>query len=77
MLKSLEWRKKEDIEDNVILEVTVERFSHAFEHNIQGDMRLGSGDYFSTIRLHLESGKILCFAEDEAVADGYIRYWCE
>ena len=69
--------KKEDIEDNVILDVSVERFSHAFEYNIHGDMRPEGGDYFSTIRLHLESGKSLCFVGDEALADGYIRYWCE
>ena len=69
--------KKEDIEDNVIRDITVERFSHAFEYNIRGDMRPEGGDYFSTIRLHLESGKTLCFVGDDAIVDGYIRYWCE
>lgn len=69
--------KKEDVEGQTVIKVTVDRFSHAFEYNIQGDERPEGGDYFSTIKLYLDNGMILCFCGADAEADGYICSWCE
>ena len=68
---------KDDIEGRTISKITVDRFSHAFECNIQGDERPEGGDYFSTIKLHLDNGMILCFCGADAEADGYVFSWCE
>lgn len=69
--------KKDDIEGREVVDITVDRFSHAFEYNIRGDERPEGGDYFSTIRLHLDNGLKLCFCGADAEADGYIFSWCE
>ena len=69
--------KKELIENCKIEDISVERFSNAFECNIDGDMRPQGGDYFSTIRVFLDSGKVLCLRGAEALLDGYIEIWCE
>ena len=69
--------KKDDIEGRKVINITVDRFSHAFEYNIQGDERPEGGDCFSTIRLHLDNGVKLCFCGADAEADGYIFSWCE
>ena len=68
---------KELIENCKILDIHVERFSDAFEYNIAGDERPNGGDYFSTIRLCLDSDLKLCFYGEDAICDGYIRIWCE
>ena len=69
--------KKEDIEGRTVINITVDRFSHEFDYNIQGDLRPEGGDYFSTIRLHLDNGMCLCFCGEDAIMDGYVRVWCE
>lgn len=69
--------KKELIENCKIEDIQVERFSDAFECNTNGDMRPKDGDYFSTIRVFLDSGKVLCFCGADSVLDGYIEIWCE
>ena len=69
--------KREDIEGQVITDITVDRFSHSFEYNIQGDEHPDGGDYFSTIRVSLKNGLTLCMRGDDAICDGYICYWCE
>ncbi|MCR5781277.1 MAG: hypothetical protein K6G90_00935 [Clostridia bacterium] len=69
--------KKEDIEGRTVIDITVERFSRAFEYNIHGDMRPKGGDYFLTVKLHLDNGMRLCFCGDVAEACGYILSWCE
>lgn len=69
--------KKEDIEGRTVINITIDRFSHAFEYNIQGDERPEGGDYFSTIRLYLDNGVILCFCGAAAIDDGYVFVWCE
>lgn len=59
-----------------IVDVQVERFSHAF--NSCGDeIRPEGGDYFSTIRLVLEDGAKLCFRGMDAITDGYVDVWME
>lgn len=69
--------KKEDIEGRTVTDISVDRFSSAFEYNIQGDMRPEGGDYFLTIRLHLDNGMRLCFCGSDAGSDGYICSWVE
>ena len=70
--------KKEEIENCKIIGVTVDRFSHAFECNpCTGEMRPEGGDYFSTIRLFLDSGTTLCFCGEDSISDGYMDMWCE
>lgn len=69
--------KKDQIEGRTIVGIAVERFSEAFEYNTAGDMRPAGGDYFSTIRLHLDSGKTLCFCGCDSITDGYNEIWCE
>ena len=69
--------EKELIENCKIVDIQVERFSDAFEYNIHGDMRPQGGDYFPTIRVFLDSGKVLCFCGASAILDGYIEIWCE
>ncbi len=69
---------KELIENCTIKEIEIQCFSKAFECNpCTGEMRPEGGDYFSTIRLHLDSGVILCFCGAESILDGYIEVWCE
>jgi hypothetical protein len=70
--------KKEEIENCKIVRVTVDRFSNAFECNpCTGEMRPEGGDYFSTIRLFLDSGITLCFCGEDSISDGYMDMWCE
>ena len=70
--------KKELIEGCTIKDIQIERFSEAFECNgPTGEMRPEGGDYFSTIRMHLNSGIVLCLCGAPALWDGYIEYWCE
>ena len=69
--------KKEDIEGRTVTDISVDRFSCAFEYNIQDDMRPEGGDYFLTIRLYLDNGMRLCFCGADAEADGYIFSWVE
>lgn len=70
--------KKEEIENCKIIGVTVDRFSDAFECNpCTGEMRPEGGDYFSTIRLFLDSGTTLCFCGEDSISDGYMDMWCE
>ncbi len=70
--------KKEEIENCKITKIDVERFSSAFECNsATEEIRPEGGDYFSTIRLHLDSGTILCFCGADSITDGYIEVWCE
>lgn len=69
--------RKELIEGRIITGIDIERFSEEFECNSQGETRPTGGDYFSAIRIHLDSGTTLCLCGDDAIADGYIRFWCE
>lgn len=70
--------KKELIENCVINKIEVERFTEAFECNpITEEVRPDGGDYFSTIRIYLDSGVILCLCGAESICDGYTYIWCE
>ena len=70
--------KKDEIENCRITEIRIDHFSHAFECNpCTGEMRPEGGDYFSTIRLCLDSGTTLCFCGADSISDGYIEVWCE
>ena len=69
--------KKELIEGRIITGIDIERFSEEFECNCQGKTRPAGGDYFSTIRIRLDSGTTLCLCGDDAIVDGYMRFWCE
>ena len=69
--------EKQMIENCILSDIKIERFSSEFEYNIQGDVRPNGGDYFSTIRLYLNSGKVLCFCGADSILDGYIEIWCE
>ena len=70
--------KKEEIENCRITKVEVQKFSCAFECNpITEEIRPEGGDYFSTIRLYLDSGSILCFCGADSMTDGYIEVWCK
>ena len=69
--------EKHLIENCVITDIQIERFSYEFECDIQGNIRPEGGDYFSTIRLYLDSGKVLCFRGADSICDGYIEIWCE
>lgn len=70
--------KKELIEGCKIESIEIKHFSHAFECNpVTGEMRPDGGDYFSTIKLNLDSGKALCFCGASSICDGYIEIWCE
>lgn len=70
--------KKELIENCKITGIEIERFSEAFECNgATGEERPEGGDYFSTIRLQLDSGISLCFCGADSLFDGYIDVWCE
>lgn len=70
--------KKEFIEGCKITNIEIERFSEAFEVNpCTGEMRPDGGDYFSTIRIYLDSGIILCICGVDSITDGYISVWCE
>ena len=70
--------KQECIEGCTIKDIHIERFSDEFECNgATSEMRPAGGDYFSTIKLHLDSGVVLCLRGAEAILDGYIEYWCE
>ena len=68
---------KDQIEGRIILDVSVERFSEAFRCGKTGKMRPAGGDYFSTIRLFLDSGKILCSTGLDDITDGWNEMWCE
>lgn len=70
--------KKELIEGCKVIDITVERFSTAFECDaVTGKMRPDGGDYFSTIRIYLDSGKKICLCGESALCDGYVSIWCE
>ena len=70
--------KKELIENRVIEAIEIERFSEAFEINpCTEEIRPDGGDYFSTIRVRLDSNVTLCFCGAESICDGYIYVWCE
>lgn len=69
--------KKQEIQGRIITDISVERFSDAFECNPDGDMRPAGGDYFSTIRLFLHKGKTLCLRGADSIIDGYSEMWCE
>lgn len=70
--------KKELIENCKIVDIQIERFSEAFECNgATGEMRPDGGDYFSTIRLYLDSGVVLCLCGVDSITDGYVEVWCE
>ena len=70
--------QKEKIENCKITKIDIERFSNAFECNpVTEEIRPEGGDYFSTIRMHLDSGVALCFCGADSITDGYIEVWCE
>lgn len=65
------------IEDRKIVDVIVERFSHSFELDVQGNERPDGGDYFSNIRVLLDSGLTICFCGGDGIVDGYLFIRCE
>ena len=69
--------KREDVEGRKIVNITIEQFSHSFESSINGDIRPDGGDYFSTIKVHLDNRLNLCFCGADADCDGYVISWCE
>lgn len=70
--------KKELIESCKIVDIQVDRFSEAFEcDGATGEMRPDGGDYFSTIRLCLDSGGSLCFCGVDSILGGYVEVWYE
>ena len=69
--------RKQKIQGRKIADITVERFSDAFECDPHGDVRPAGGDYFSTIRLFLHKGKTLCLRGVDSIIDGYSEMWCE
>lgn len=69
--------EKELIENRMVKDIKIERFSDEFECNIKGEIRPEGGDYFSSIRIFLDSGKTLCFCGADSICDGYIEAWCE
>ena len=69
--------QKELIENCKIVDIQIERFSDAFEYNTNGDIRPSCGDYFSAIRICLDSGISLCLCGVDSITDGYIEVWCE
>ena len=69
--------EKDLIEGRIITDVTVERFSDSIYIDVGRHERPAGGDYFSTIRLILDSGKTLCFSGEDGSADGWIDIWCE
>ena len=70
--------KKEQVENCKIVDIQVDRFSEAFECNgATGEMRPDGGDYFSTIRICLDSGVILCLCGVDSITDGYVEIWYE
>ncbi len=69
--------EKEKIEGCKIVDIQIDRFSTAFECNTNGDVRPNGGDYFSTIRISLDSGVRLCLRGAAAIIDGYVEIWCE
>lgn len=70
--------KKELIEERRIEKIEIERFSESFECNAStGKTRPDGGDYFSDIRLYLDSGLMLCLCAADSTMDGYIELWCE
>ena len=70
--------KKEEIENCKVVKIDVERFSSAFECDpCTEEIRPEGGDYFSTIRIYLDSGLALCFCGADSILDGYIEVWCE
>ena len=70
--------KKELIENCKIVDIQVNRFSEAFECNgATGEMRPDGGDYFSTIRICLDSGGSLCLCGVDSITDGYVEVWYE
>ena len=69
--------KKNLIENCKIVDIQVDRFSEAFECNTNGDIRPAGGDYFSTIRITMDSGVILCLCGVDSITDGYVEVWYE
>ena len=69
---------KDDFENHIIKQITVDRFSHAFEINgATGEMKPDDGDYFSTIRIFLDNERVIGFQGCDAISDGYVYYWTE
>ena len=69
---------KELIENCKIVDIQVDRFSEAFECNgATGEMRPDGGDYFSTVRVCLDSGIVLCLCGVDSITDGYVEVWYE
>ncbi|MBR3362179.1 MAG: hypothetical protein IKG39_12640 [Lachnospiraceae bacterium] len=66
------------IEGHIVETIEIKRFSEEFEINgSTGETRPEGGDYFSTIRIILDSGMAICFCGSDAINDGYIEAWLE
>ena len=66
------------IEGHIVERIEIKRFSEEFEINgSTGETRPDGGDYFSTIRIVLDSGIAICFCGADAISDGYIEVWFE
>ena len=59
--------------DKTIEEVVIERFSHEFEYNCEGDIRPEGGDYFATV-IFTTSDKGLLICAQDAIYDGWLFY---
>ena len=69
---------QDEIEGCLIENIEIKRFSEAFECDpITEEIRPDGGDYFSTIRIYLDSGTVLCLRGADSIMDGYIEIWCE
>ena len=65
-------------EDFTIVDIEVERFSHAFEcEPSSGTIRPAGGDYFSAIILMFRNGRKLHIQGSDAANDGYTEVWQE
>ena len=63
-------------EDYTIVDIEVERFSHAFEcEPSSGAIRPDGGDYFSEIVLTFRNGRKLFIRGSDAANDGYTEIW--
>ena len=71
----IDWYPEMPGMDQKIVDISLERFSHAYENYIDG-LRPDGGDYFSEIRLTLEDGTELHInADDSWGSDGFVEVW--
>ena len=58
--------------------ISVKAFSYGhYRDSVSDEFRPEGGDYFSTIKLHLQNGMRLCICGKDSVHDGYMDVWEE